>query len=123
MPDRHTIATAVLRWGSTSLLAVCVAFWGWFALAAGYSEGPQSFAPVAGFVGALAALLVSGVLLPRIGGVLALAGAGFSAWFFDSGAARLMLALPIAFAGLGLVVAGPWRRTPWRRTQAGVMPR
>ena len=108
MTDRLTTATPALRWGCTVLLSACVGFWSWFAIASGSSDGPESYAPAAIFVGSLATLLLSGVFAPRIGGVLAVLAAAFAAWFFDSTAARLMLALPLALAGLGLAIAGPW---------------
>ncbi len=118
--DRMSVAhraRPVVRWASTVLLGACAAFWSWFALSVGFSEGTPAAAPVAGLVGSMAVLVITGVLVPRIGGMIALAAAAIAAWLFHSADARLLLALPVAVAGLGLATTGPWIFHPSQSTR------
>lgn len=101
-----------IRLGSIVLLVIWGGFWLWFAGASIFSEfDPETVhIPLFRFVLPVVALLVLGVLAPRVGGLLLIAGAAYAAVYYDNVWARLLLALPMLVTGLGLAVSGPWAR-------------
>jgi hypothetical protein len=112
MPDRTPASPSSAAGSAPPLLAVCARSGSGSRSRRATRRAPQSLAPVAGVRGHPRRPVGLGVFLPRIGGLLAVAAACFAAWFFDSSGARLLLALPLVVAGVGLCLSGPWAWRP-----------
>lgn len=94
------------RFAARVLLAVWGAFWTWFCVMDGLSEGLSSLVPVASVLAGVGTMVLVGFRWPRLAGPVLLAGAGVSAWVFQGGAAWLLFSAPLAVAGLLI----PWER-------------
>lgn len=94
------------RFAARVLLAVWGAFWAWFCVMDGLSEGWGSLLPVASVLAGVGAMVLVGFRWPRLAGPVLLAGAGVSAWVFPGAWAWGLFSAPLAVAGLLI----PWER-------------
>lgn len=87
-------------------MTLVAAFWCWFAGTHLFSEGSSAVPYVARIVGPFVLLVVVAWKWPKVGGLMAIAGGVFAAWYFPHPAPRLMMALPLVLAGVTLIVMG-----------------
>ncbi|MGE0480196.1 MAG: hypothetical protein AB7Q17_06955 [Phycisphaerae bacterium] len=89
-----------LRWIARAGLVVWAAFWTWFAIAAGASDGAAALPHVAKIVGGVVTVALVAWRWPAVGGPLAVA-AGAAAWtYFPHPGAQALLATPAIALGI-----------------------
>ncbi|MBL9032540.1 MAG: hypothetical protein JNM80_12645 [Phycisphaerae bacterium] len=85
-------------------VSVVAAFWLWFAISVGVSEGRSALPYVAAFCVPVALIAALTWLRPRAASVVLIGAGVFAAWYYPHPAARLMLALPAIMAGLAFLM-------------------
>lgn len=111
-PDRpRRTARDYARITAQLIMAGVAAFWLWFIIAVATSEGAKALAPALSIGLPIAAISLLCWLKPRLGGLFAVVGAGFAAWYFPHPAPQFLMALPGAVAGVTLLLTARAKRT------------
>ncbi|HJP31059.1 MAG TPA: hypothetical protein QGF95_10935 [Candidatus Latescibacteria bacterium] len=110
--------TTRLLYLARGLLIVWAGFWSWFALVH-LAEGLGALPHVAKIVVPLAGVAVLAWTRPFWGGLVLLAGALLTAWYFEHSAARFMLSLPAMLLAVMFVVIARFDSQPEQTLQRG----
>lgn len=86
--------------GGQALLAIWAVFWAWFVVMAGTAEGRPALLPVSSILLGVMLVALTPWKWPRLGGVLALAGAAI---VFRGASAWLLMVLPPAVGGVRIL--------------------
>jgi hypothetical protein len=107
-PARASTSLVMVRVAQV-VVSLVTAFWTWFAVSVGLSEGRPALMPVLGITLPLLTIAALAWKFPRVAGVLAIIASVASAIIFHHPAPWGMMALPLAISGVTLLVVRPRR--------------